>query len=214
MEVYQSDFDSAGTFLANGKYLKAESSYKNIIKKIENIRDNTLDDGNLYTVLARAYMGLGFALDYLKKDVDALRALKKALKIDQRLKNNLILQTTIGAVYGDLGFHVKEIEHYIEVINNNPNFYKAYFNLALALGEMGRMNEAMDWLEKVVKIKPDYAKAYLQLAKGSELMGKYNRSIEYYLIARRLYSNAGNYKAENEINLRLKLLLKNYGKSS
>ena len=159
-------------------------------------------------------MGFGFALDYLNKDKQALMALQKAIELDSTLKKNLMLQTTIGSIYGDLGLKGREIKHYKKIIKFNSKFYQAYFNLALALGDIGRFNEALDFLKKAIELKPNYAKAYLLLAKGSEAIGEFKKAIDYYLMAQRLYLKLGRKDIEREISLRLNQLLKRFGKST
>ena len=41
----------------------------------------------------------------IRKENDALKQLQIAVKINPILENHLMLQTTIGAVYGDLGLN-------------------------------------------------------------------------------------------------------------
>ena len=103
---------------------------------------------------------------------------------------------------------------YQKVIEIDPKFYKAYLNLAIALGETGKITQAITVLEKVIIVKPDYAKAYNQLGIAHEIMQNPNESIKYYLIAQKLYSKINDEESVEIINRRLKELYKAVGTSS
>tara|TARA_B100000686_G_C16795658_1_gene982117 strand:+ start:50 stop:814 length:765 start_codon:yes stop_codon:yes gene_type:complete len=210
---YGLNFKLPGSLLERKEYKMAAREYRKLIITIENLKNDTSPVNNLNQILARAYMGLGFSLDYLNEDREALAFLKKSIEMDPSLRDHLMLQTTIGAIYGDLGLKQDEIVHYRKIIKINPSFYQAYFNLALALGDMGKMNEAINILKEAIIIKPTYAKAYLQLAKGSEAVGSIDNAIGYYLMAKQLYSKLGRIDIEKEIHLRLNQLLKKFGKT-
>ena len=125
-----------------------------------------------------------------------------------------MLQTTLGAIYGDLGLKEKELDKYQKIIEIDPKFYQAYFNLAIALGEIGKITQAITVLERVIVVKPDYAKAYNQLGIAHEIIKKPNKAIKYYLIAQKLYSKVNDEKIIRNINRRLKELYKVIGTSS
>ena len=211
---YGLDFSLPGSLLERKEYKAAAEEYQNLITRIEDLKNDTSLANNPNQILERAYMGLGFSLDYLNKDREALAILEKSIEIDPKLRNHLMLQITIGAIYGDLGLKLDEIRHYREIIKINPNFYQAYFNLAIALGDTGKINKAINILKKAIIIKPNYPKAYLQLAKGSEAVGAIDNAVGYYLIAKCLYSKIGEQHIEEEISLRLNQLLKKFGKTS
>ena len=212
IKKYKNRFSLAGKMLSNGNYKGAAREYRILMKRIS--EDTTLDKKNTNQFLASAYMGFGFALDFLNEDRDALKILKNAMRIDSNLEKNLMLQITIGAIYGDLGLIDKEVEYYQKAIEVDALFHPAYLNLAMALGEQGDYIKAIQVLERVIKIKPDYAKAYYQLGKGYEITKELNKSIECYFIAQRLYSKSKDEKIKNEINYRLNLLLKKSGRAS
>ena len=159
-------------------------------------------------------MGLGFTLDFLNEDHRAIHELDTAVEIDPQLENHLMLQTTLGAIYGDLGIKEKELGQYQKVIEIDPQFYQAYFNLAIALGETGKITQAITVLERVIIVKPDYAKAYNQLGIANEIIQNLNKSIKYYLIAQKLYSNMNDEESVRKINRRLKELYRMISSSS
>jgi len=212
---YQAHFRLAGELLGLKDYQGAAKTYQFLIDENKNLQLPVIKPfSSAKQFLGRVHMGLGFALDFLNQDQRAIYELNKAIEIDPQLENHLMLQTTLGAIYGDMGLKEKELGKYQKVIEIDPKFYKAYLNLAIALGETGKITQAITVLEKVIIVKPDYAKAYNQLGIAHEIMQNPNKSIKYYLIAQKLYSKINDEESVEIINRRLKELYKAVGTSS
>ena len=204
---YRAYFNLAGILLGLKDYHGAVEKYQFLIDINKKVQLPVIEPfENTSQFLGRVHMGLGFALDFLNEDQKAIRELKKAVSIDPGLENHLMLQTTLGAIYGDLGLKEKELSQYQRVIEIDPKFYRAYLNLAIALGETGKISQSITILERVIVIKPDYAKAYSQLGVAHEIMHNPKKAIKYYLIALKIYSNLNDEKPENEIKRRLERL--------
>ena len=212
---YQAHFRLAGELLGLKDYQGAAKKYQFLIDENKNLQLPVITPfSSANEFLGRVHMGLGFALDFLSEDQRAIYELNKAVEIDPKLENHLMLQTTLGAIYGDLGLKEKELGKYQKVIEIDPKFYKAYLNLAIALGETGKITQAITVLERAIIVKPDYAKAYNQLGIAYEIIQNPNKSIKYYLIAQKLYSKMNDEESVKNINRRLKELYKAIGTSS
>ena len=212
---YQAHFNLAGELLRLKDYQGAAKIYQFLIDENKNLRLPIIKPfRSANQFLGRIHMGLGFTLDFLNEDHRAIHELDTAVEIDPQLENHLMLQTTLGAIYGDLGIKEKELGQYQKVIEIDPKFYQAYFNLAIALGETGKITQAITVLEKVIIVKPDYAKAYNQLGIAHEIIQNPNKSIEYYLIAQKLYSKMNDEESVRNINRRLKELYRMISSSS
>ena len=212
---YQAYFNLAGELLRLKDYQGAAKVYQFLIDENKSLRLPVIKPfRSANQFLGRIHMGLGFALDFLNEDLRAIHELDTAVKIDSQLENHLMLQITLGAIYGDLGIKEKELGQYQKVIEIDPKFYQAYFNLAIALGETGKITQAITVLERVIIVKPDYAKAYNQLGIAHEIIQKLNKSIEYYLIAQKLYSKMNDEESVRNINRRLKELYRKNSSSS
>ena len=212
---YKAHFNLAGELLRLKDYQGAAKKYQFLIDENKNLRFPIIKPfKSANQFLGRIHMGLGFALDFLNEDHRAIHELDTAVEIDPQLENHLMLQTTLGAIYGDLGIKEKELGQYQKVIEIDPKFYQAYFNLAIALGETGKITQAITVLERVIIVKPDYAKAYNQLGIAHEIIQNPNKSIEYYLIAQKLYSKANDEESVRNINRRLKELYRMISSSS
>ena len=212
---YRAHFSLAGILLDSKDYHGAVEKYQFLIDTNEISPLPVIEPfKNTSQLLGRIHMGLGFALDFLNDDQKAIEELNKAVLIDPELENHLMLQTTLGAIYGDLGLKAKELDRYQRVIEIDPKFYRAYLNLAIALGEIGKIPQAIKVLKRVIVIKPDYAKAYYQLGVAHEIMNNPKKSIKYYLIAQKLYSNLKDEESEKEIKRHLDQLYKTTGTPS
>tara|TARA_B100000676_G_scaffold272223_1_gene290085 strand:+ start:110 stop:877 length:768 start_codon:yes stop_codon:yes gene_type:complete len=212
---YQAHFRLAGELLGLKDYQGAAKTYQFLVDENKSLQLPVIKPFNsAKQFLGRVHMGLGFALDFLNQDQRAIYELNKAIEIDPQLENHLMLQTTLGAIYGDMGLKEKELGKYQKVIEIDPKFYKAYLNLAIALGETGKITQAITVLERAIIVKPDYAKAYNQLGIAHEIMQNPNKSIKYYLIAQKLYSKINDEESVEIINRRLKELYKAVGTSS
>jgi tetratricopeptide (TPR) repeat protein len=212
---YQAHFNLAGELLRLKDYQGAAKIYQFLIDENKILRLPIIKPfRSANQFLGRIHMGLGFALDFLNEDDRAIHELDAAVEIDPQLENHLMLQTTLGAIYGDLGIKEKELDQYQKVIEIDPKFYQAYFNLAIALGETGKITQAITVLERVIIVKPDYAKAYNQLGIAHEIIQNPDKSIEYYLIAQKLYSKMNDEESLRNINRRLKELYRMISSSS
>ena len=127
---YEAHFNLANILLGKSKFHEASNEYYFVIKNYDLIKLSPSSHFNtIQQFMGRVHMGLGFALDKMKRHKAALKELETAIRIDPNLKKHKMLGITIGAIYGDLGMKEKEIFIYQSIIENNPTFIEAYFNL-------------------------------------------------------------------------------------
>jgi tetratricopeptide (TPR) repeat protein len=70
-----------------------------------------------------------------------------------------------------------------------PHSYKPHLLLALSLGRLGLLNEAIDHLLRVTEIKPTSANAYHCLGLAHQAQARIDEAIKYYSVAVRLQPN-------------------------
>jgi tetratricopeptide (TPR) repeat protein len=73
-----------------------------------------------------------------------------------------------------------------DVVSKSPHNHRAHNNLANALAEKGRLEEAIEQYETALRIHPDYDKAHNNLANALEEQGQTDRAIRHYREALRL----------------------------
>ena len=101
---YHAHFKLAGKLLASKNYRGAAKEYQFLIDENKKHRLSAVSPFvKASQFLGRIHMGLGFALDFLNDDERAIKELNRAVEVDSELENHLMLQTTLGAIYGDLG---------------------------------------------------------------------------------------------------------------
>jgi protein O-GlcNAc transferase len=109
---------------------------------------------------------------------------KESLESLSELKNQYPDEPLIfnikGACYAGLGEYQKAITHYKKAIAIDPNYYKAYFNLAGTYEEMGQFNDSVNSYKESLKIKPDYLEAHYSLGRSYQVMGKFSKAIDSY----------------------------------
>ena len=90
---YQAHFRLAGELLGLKDYQGAAKKYQFLIDENKNVRLPAITPFNsVNEFLGRVHMGLEFALDFLSEDQRAIYELNKAVEIDPKLENHLMLQ--------------------------------------------------------------------------------------------------------------------------
>lgn len=92
--------------------------------------------------------------------------IKKSMEIYQSLLEYDIpeVYNNIGNIYRKEGMIGKSIEMYRKAIELDPNFPLPYFNLACALMELDRYNEAILFFEKSQKLGLEFIDLYVQMS--------------------------------------------------
>lgn len=76
-----------------------------------------------------------------------------------------------------------------EVLEVEPEDLAALNNIAIALEDLGRMDEAIDYLKKVVIIQEDFAPAYINLGFQLSHVGRYEEALDYFNTAEKISKN-------------------------
>jgi len=67
-----------------------------------------------------------------------------------------------------------------QLLKEDPNFYKAYAVLGIALAYNGSFKNGMQQIDYALKLNPDYGYARFNKALANELYGNYNEAIIWY----------------------------------
>ena len=87
------------------------------------------------------------------------------------------------------GNYKEVVNKYNQIIEIEPNNYKAHNNLGNALKELGKLKEAATSYRQAIKIKPDYTKAHFNLGNILNGFGKYKEAIRILLLALKINPN-------------------------
>jgi hypothetical protein len=81
-----------------------------------------------------------------------------------RTSPSAIAHVKLGMLREDAGQPLVAIEHYREAIRLHPDLPAAYNNWGIALGHLGRFDEAIEKFQMALAVRPDYAEARHNLA--------------------------------------------------
>jgi len=121
--------------------------------------------------LAKSLSGVG-------RRTDAIEGFKKLLNGELPEQSRPIVQTRLALLYQESRDHDKAVELFKEVYNSNPQSLEYTMNLAFALKDAGRPQEALPLLDGYLSKHPD--EAYLLVAKGQILgaLGRVQEAVE------------------------------------
>lgn len=131
---------------------------------------------------ARAHNHLGQVHVVLKNRPAATACFKRALEVDPDhvdSLNNLANTLKVRDLF-------QAIELYRRALQLNPGSVLANYNLAIALKDDSRFDEAVALLRRVIELDPRHSRARYSLAMLLEQQGRFEEAIEHYLEARRL----------------------------
>jgi tetratricopeptide (TPR) repeat protein len=95
--------------------------------------------------------------DELAQVNERLLELYESLLAQQPNDIDLVIMT--GTIFGDMGRNDHAVERFRRALTIDPTSAAALFNMATALGAMGRGAEARPYLQKFIELYPDHAMA-------------------------------------------------------
>jgi len=74
----------------------------------------------------------------------------------------------------------RAIEMFTKSLQDNPNFFVAYHNRAIAYSKKGEYQKSIEDLKKAVQLNPDYPDAYGLMGLVYEIMKDYAAAVQAY----------------------------------
>lgn len=109
---------------------------------------------------------------------------KKVIDIAQGLlnhfPNSIVVLNIFGAAYAGLGDFAGAAKSYKKAISIEPNYIDAHYNLAFALREQGRLEDAVVAFKKVISLSPQHVEAYNNVAATLQKQGKLEEAIKAF----------------------------------
>jgi len=88
--------------------------------------------------------------------------------------------------YHQVGYWKNSIALFQHAVNETSDNYVAHHNLALALMERGRIDEAIDHFDRALEIKPAFPRAHTNLGVALVKLGRYPEAVRHYTEALRM----------------------------
>ncbi|NNC95294.1 MAG: tetratricopeptide repeat protein [Chitinophagales bacterium] len=97
---------------------------------------------------------IGIIYGQKKNDIpNAVRFLERAAELQPQVIKYL---EDLGVAYGFQGEFQKAMKIFTEIIEKNPNYGSAYFNMSVSLRNLGREQESLEYLKKAQELDPAY----------------------------------------------------------
>ncbi|GAB5417134.1 MAG: hypothetical protein Crog4KO_20000 [Crocinitomicaceae bacterium] len=155
----------------------AQGLYKDVLKK---------DGKNV-----RALVGIASTYTYQQKFDESFEYLNKALRIDRHYRNAYVLK---GTNFMTMGQKEKAISSYETAVQQDPEFYEAYFFLA-NIYEADGNEQCVEYYRNAVELRPDSREMRYKLAYAQQNFGKTLAAQENYRLLANdtvdFYSNRG-----------------------
>ncbi len=120
-----------------------------------------------------AYIDLGNSLFEKHEYDEALSNFQKAAS----LKADANAYVLLGNTYAAKNNFKQAIDSYYKAINNNPDYYLAYFNLGIAYTQTRNLEEAGKQFRKTIQLDSTFEQAYRNLAIIDYINGDYKSSL-------------------------------------
>ena len=125
---------------------------------------------------SEAFANRGMVNFKLQNLMEAENDYKKSIEID----NNINGMFNYANLLKDKKDYNNSIFYLKKVLTKDPNFYKAYNNMAMINTKMGEYEAGIKNFDKALKIKNDYANAHFYKSLNQLLLGKYSEGWKNY----------------------------------
>ena len=174
-------FDAAKIEFLQGKRLEpksAEMPYN--LGKLYSIQDNWADARREFESAIRldssymeAYDGLGFALEALGDDADAVANYKKAIEMNESRRAGFASPyVNMSALSNRTGDRDAALEYARKALDANPKSDRALFQMAKAFEYQGDLNAAADALDRAISLNPRASSYFYVLSTVYRKLGR------------------------------------------
>ena len=180
----------ARAYAKKGEFKEAQTLYHAILSNFPNNKraKQGLADLNKF----KKKSGQFFVNEEIQKLLDLfnkgqfLLVLKQAQTLSKQYPQEFIIWNIMGAAYASLKEFNNAVIALEKVIELNPNYVDAYYNIGVVLNDQGKIQEAIEAYKKCISLFPNYPDAYVNLGLALRAQGNIENSIEAFLTALKL----------------------------
>ncbi|MGI9516902.1 MAG: tetratricopeptide repeat protein, partial [Pirellulaceae bacterium] len=169
----------ANTYLDLGRIAEAETL---ISEAMEIMKDVLAPEHNTTLLLmkaqARVFRTQGRYAEALEIVDDVLKIQQRTLRADHPDIFSTMLER--ASLFSDQNLFEEAVDANQKIINLNPDYFKAYYNLGNALVAKGQLDIAIEAYHRAIEIKPDLVPVYLNLGNALNSKGQLDAAIEAY----------------------------------
>jgi tetratricopeptide (TPR) repeat protein len=176
LELSNDDFDKACSIIKN--YLNQEPDFKRFFKNIlekyisKLVKDTKISKQECFLIKAFLFYAGNFREE---AETNIKFALEASVNDPERAQAAYFLQANILA---DNNEYEAEIECYNKILKINPVNVSAYCDMAIALSQLDRDNEALKNLDKAIYLDCQFANAFYQKSLIYYKKGQYKEAVD------------------------------------
>ena len=181
----QKNIRQAEKYLKINEYAKAESIYKEILKKFpQNLKaKNALNNlatinKNISASIYKKEQLQGLLKHYNRQEFALV--LEKANGILKLYPEEIDVYNIQGAASAAMGNFKNAINYYQEITKIKPNSATAYFNIAVMYDSLNLPENAIKYYNEAIRNQPKYADAYNNIGSAHIKLDNFDKALEAY----------------------------------
>ena len=178
----------AKTFAKKGNITEAQKLYHAILSNFPN-NDRArqgLANLNIHKKINSNQKQLSQEVNHLVNLFNQGQIIEVARYAENLLKQypeEFIIWNILGGAYATLKKFDQALKVLKKVIELNPNYVDAYYNIGVVLNDQGKIDEAIEAYQKCISLFPNYPDTYVNMGLGLKSQGKLEKAIEAFITA-------------------------------
>ena len=112
-----------------------------------------------------------------------VEVIKQAEFLLRQYPQEFIIWNILGGAYATLKDFDQALKALKKVIELNPNYVDAYYNIGVVLNDQGKIDKAIEAYQRCISLFPNYTDSYINMGQGLRAQGKHEKALEAFITA-------------------------------
>ena len=112
-----------------------------------------------------------------------VEVIKQAEFLLRQYPQEFIIWNILGGAYATLKDFDQSLKALKKVIELNPNYVDAYYNIGVVLNDQGKIDKAIEAYQRCISLFPNYTDSYINMGQGLRAQGKHEKALEAFITA-------------------------------
>ena len=112
-----------------------------------------------------------------------VEVVKQAEFLLRQYPQEFIIWNILGGAYATLKDFDQALKALKKVIELNPNYVDAYYNIGVVLNDQGKIDKAIEAYQRCISLFPNYTDSYINMGQGLRAQGKHEKALEAFITA-------------------------------
>ena len=112
-----------------------------------------------------------------------VEVVKQAEFLLRQYPQEFIIWNILGGAYATLKDFDQSLKALKKVIELNPNYVDAYYNIGVVLNDQGKIDKAIEAYQRCIALFPNYTDSYINMGQGLRAQGKHEKALEAFITA-------------------------------